>query len=172
MPQTTTPLNTIDAVIEVSTNGTSWTNISGSTNKVEPPEQTADIGSVATLEGQYKIVRAGKFNPAEISVTILYTENAATEAFALLYTQAQLAGKPIYLRWTPGGSNGEDRFFTCDANENKAPGRISRLQLPGADAEEPAPTLLTFTVVSTRIGKEHAQPSPSASVSPSASAST
>lgn len=172
MPQTTTAMNTIDAVVEVSTNGTSWTNISGSTNKVEPPEITADVGSVATLEGQYKIVRAGKLNPSEVNVTILYTENAATEAFALLWTQANLPGKPIYLRWSPGGTNGEDRFFSADANDNKAPGRISKLQLPGADAEEAAPTLLQFTVMVTKIGKEHLTPSPSASVSPSASASS
>jgi hypothetical protein len=171
MPQTNTALNTIDAVVEVSVNGTAWTNISGSTNKVEPPEITADIGSVATLEGQYKIVRAGKFNPAEIKVTIVYSENAATEAFAILYTQANLPGKPIYLRWTPGGSNGEDRFFTADATDQKAVGRISRLQIPGADAETPAPTLLSFTIVATKIGKEHLTVSPSASLSPSASAS-
>jgi hypothetical protein len=171
MPQTNTALNTIDAVVEVSVNGTAWTNISGSTNKVEPPEITADIGSVATLEGQYKIVRAGKFNPPEINVTIVYSENAATEAFAILYTQANLPGKQIYLRWTPGGSNGEDRFFIADSNDQKAAGRISKLQLPGADAETAAPTVLSFAVVATKIGKEHLTVSPSASLSPSASAS-
>ncbi len=170
MPQTTTALNTLDAVVEISVDGTTWTNISGSTNKVDSPEMTADIGSVPTLEGQYQIVRPGKFQPAEIGFTILYT-TAAAEAFALLWQQANTAGRQIYVRWTPGGSNGEDRFFTADANDQKTPARISKLQVPGADATAAAPALLNFAVVATKIGKEHLTVTPSASLSPSPSAS-
>lgn len=170
MPQTTGAMNTIDAVLEVSTNGTSWTNISGSANKVEVVELTADTGAAASLEGQYKIVRVGKSNPAEVKATIFYTE-VANEAFAILWAQYNTAGKPLYMRWAPAGNNGEWRWFTADANDNKTPGRISRLQLPGADAETAAPTLLSFSLMVTKVGREAQQPSPSASTSPSASAS-
>jgi hypothetical protein len=99
MPQTATAMNTVEGLIEVSTNGTSWTNISGSSNKIDSPVQTAD------------------------------------------------------------------------ANGNKAPGRISELPLPGVDAETPGPTLLTFKLQATQMAKEHNAPSPSASLSPSASPS-
>lgn len=172
MPQTTTALNTVDAVVEISTNGSTWTNISGSTNKVETPESSADVGGVSTLEGQYKITRAGKLNSPEIAVTILYTEpSGGGEAYDILYGQAALPGRAIYMRWTPGGSNGEYRYFTGDANDNKAVGRISRLQFPGADSDNAAPTLLSFTIVCTKIGRERLTVTPSASLSPSASAS-
>jgi hypothetical protein len=170
MPQTTGAMNTVNALIEVSADGLTWTNISGSSNKIEPPVQTADTGSAATLEGDYKVVTVGKYNPVEIAVTILYTEVAA-EAFAFLHTQNLLPGHPLYLRWSPGGYNGEDRFKVTNATGTTAPGRISELQLPGADGEAAGPTLLTFKVMATRVTKEHLTPSPSASLSPSASAS-
>jgi hypothetical protein len=170
MPQTITAMNTVNALIEVSANGTIWTNISGSTNGIASPTQTADTGNAATLEGDYKIVTVGKYNPVELSVTILYTETA-NEAFAFLYAQNEIQGHPLYLRYTPGGYNGEDRFFTASASGVKAAGRISELMLPGADAGEAGPALLTFKVQATRMMKEHNAPSPSASLSPSASAS-
>lgn len=170
MPQTTTAINTVDGLIEVSANGTTWTNISGSSNKVVISPQTADEGDVATLEGQYKIPRSGKYNPVEATVTILLTETAA-EAFAMLYAQKEVAGKPLYMRITPGGYDGVYRWYTADANGNKAPGRISAFPYPGVDATEAAPALLEFKLRAIQFARENNQPSPSASVSPSASSS-
>ena len=171
MPQTTGPNNTTEAVVEVSLDGLTWTNISGSTNMVDVPPQTADSGNAATLEGQYKIPRSGKFNPQELTITILYTESA-TEAFALFYGQRLKPGLPIYERHTPFGNNGEWRYYTGDSSGNKAAARIMELQLPGANASEAAPQLLTMKLQCTQLVRENATPSPSASVSPSASASS
>jgi len=170
MPQTTTAINTVDAVIEVSVNGTTWTNISGSTNKIEPSPQTADSGNAASLEGQYKIVRAGKFNPVDITVTILFTETAA-EAYAILHGQKEVAGRPLYLRYAPGGYNGEYRWYTGDSNGNKAAGRITEFPYPSANSEDAGPHLVVFKLQATTLTREANQPSPSASVSPSASSS-
>jgi len=170
MPQTTTAVNVVDAVVEVSTNGTTWTNISGSTNKVEPSPQTADSGMAASLEGQYKIVRAGKYNPVDITVTILFTETAA-EAYAILNGQKEMAGRPLYLRYAPGGYDGNYRWYTADSNGNKTPGRITEFPYPGANSEDAGPHLVVFKLQATTLTREANQPSPSASVSPSASSS-
>ena len=170
MPQTTTAINTVDAVVEVSVNGTTWSNISGSTNKVEVSPQTADSGMAASLEGQYKIVRAGKYNPVDITVTILFTETAA-EAYAILHGQKEVAGRPLYLRYAPGGYNGEYRWYTADSNGNKAAARITEFPYPGANSEDAGPHLVVFKLQATTLTREANQPSPSASVSPSASSS-
>jgi len=170
MPQTTTAINTVDAVVELSTNGTTWTNVSGSTNKVEVSPQTADSGMAASLEGQYKIVRGGKYNPVDITVTILFTETSG-ECYEILHGQKDVAGRPLYLRYAPGGYDGNYRWYTADSNGNKAPARITEFPYPSAMAEEAGPHLVVFKLQATQLKREANQPSPSASVSPSASTS-
>lgn len=171
MPQTILAMNAVEAVIEISTDGSTWSNISGSANKVEPSPQTADSGSVATFEGQYKIVRAGKYNPVDVTVTILYTESA-TEAYGLLHGQKNVPGRPLWLRWIPGSSNGDYRFCTADGLGSTAAGRITEFPYPMADAGDATPITMTFKVQATQIVRVAATPSPSASLSPSASASS
>ena len=168
MAQTTGAMNTVDAQIEISANGTTWYDISGSTNKLEAPTQTADTGSAATLDGQYKLTKAGKLNPMELSLMILYTE-VADEAFRLLETQWALAGRPLYVRWIPSRGTGNFVYTTANAAGVAASGIITQLTLPGADAETASPTLLAFRVLVTRILRSTNNPSPS--LSPSASAS-
>jgi hypothetical protein len=168
MPQTSTALNTTNAVVEVSTNGTSWTNISGTSNMVEPTPQTVDTGSAATLEGKYKIVLSGKYNPQEVTVTILYTETAS-EAYAILYGQREIG--TIYFRYTPGGSNGEYRYKAANSSGQTTAARIVEFPLPPVNAGEASPTMVTFKLQCDQLVREAATPSPSASVSPSASAS-
>ena len=170
MPQSTTAINTVESVVEISIDGTNWSNISGSTNKVEPGPQTADSGMAATFEGRYKIVRSGKYNPVDLSVTILYTETGS-EAYTILHGQFLLVNSPLWLRYTPGGSNGDFRYYTGDSNGNKAAGRIVEFPFVSADAGDGGPSMVVFKLQTTRLVREAALPSPSASVSPSASAS-
>lgn len=170
MPQSTTAINTVEAVVEVSVNGTAWTNISGSTNKVEVEPQVVDSGMAATLEGQFKIVRSGKKNPVEATITILYTETTG-EGMAIVQGQRNVPGNPLWFRYTPGGYNGETRYKAADSNGNTAPARIIEYPIPSADAESAGPTLVTFKIQATQFVPEGAQPSPSGSPSPSASLS-
>jgi len=154
MAQTTGAMNTVNGLIEVSANGSSWTDISGSTNKVEAPSQDADTGEAATLDGQYMIGATGKFKPLDISVTVLYTE-VADEAYDFIKTQAAIDGRPLYLRWSPaGGEVGDQRFFTANAAGVLAAGSIASMPFPGADAAQAAPTVLMFKVRATTLGEE------------------
>lgn len=171
MPQSTTVINTVDAVVEVSTDGATWSNISGSTTKVKVTPQKRQIGAARTLEGQFPIVRAGKYEPVEIEVTLVYSETAA-EGYALLYAQKQVAGGAWYFRYTPGGSNGDYRWYAGDSSGNKAPARIIEFPYVDADADFPGPQMVVFKMQATQLVREAATPSPSASVSPSASASS
>lgn len=169
MPQTADAINTVDAVVEVSADGATWTNVSGTTNKVEITPQTADSGSRATAEGAYKIVRRGKYNPVQITFTALFTETAS-EFYELL--NARKAIGTWYFRYTPGGYNGNYRWYTGDSNGNKAAARIVEFPYPNVDTEDAAATVVVLKLETTQLVRENATPSPSASVSPSASSST
>lgn len=170
MPQTVGAGNTVNATADVSTNGTSWTDVSGSMVGITAPTQTADTGEIATLAGQYKIATAGKLNPVDITVRVAYTEKSA-ELWRFLETQAAVAGRPVYLRWSSfGGGAGTFRYVTADGNGQQAAGTLTSFSYPGADANEAAATVLEFTIRATRIARQNIG-SPSTSASPSASTS-
>lgn len=163
MTQTLGAMNTVNGKIEVAATETGgvpdWADISGSANKLVPTPQTADTGEAASLDGQYKIVTAGKFNPLELAITALYTETAA-EAYAVLKQAAAVAGRKLWVRWSPAGGNpGDARFTTASASGAVAPGVITSMPFPGADAETAGPTLLDFTVKCTTV-VEDAVPAP------------
>lgn len=170
MPQTSTAMNTVNAVVELSTDGVTWTNISGSTNKVEPSPATVDSGMAATLEGAFKVVTSGKINPVDVTVTILYTETAG-EAAALLEAQRASITPAIYFRYTPGGYNGNYRYKAANSTGNTIAARITEFPTVGVDAGNGGPQMMTFKLQTTQLVREAATPSPSASVSPSASLS-
>jgi hypothetical protein len=170
MPQTSTAMNTVNAVVELSTDGTTWTNISGSTNKVDVSPVTVDSGMAATLEGDFKIVTSGKINPVEATVTCLYTETAS-EAAAILESRRSTRPPTIYFRYTPGGSNGEYRYKAANSTGNTAAARITEFPSVSVDAGNGGPQMITFKLQATQFVREAATPSPSASLSPSASAS-
>lgn len=152
MGQTTGAMNTVNATLEASDDGSNWTDISGSSNKVEQPSQEADTGEAATLEGDYKIVTVGKFGSMELAITALYTE-VPDEAFD--FFQSIGVGDPIYLRWSPaGGDIGDKRYFTADANGDLAPGFLKKKSWPGADGETAGPTLLQYAVRCITLGDE------------------
>lgn len=153
MPQTTVFMNTVNGKIEIAVPAVTldWKNISGSANKLVPAPQTADTGSAATLDGQYKVVTAGKFNPLEIAITVLYTEEA-NEAYDVLKQAAAVPGRKLHVRWSPAGGNaGDAQFETASASGNPAPGVITSMPFPGADAETAEPTLLEFAVQATTV---------------------
>src|SRR5262245_18004252 len=139
MTQTIGGMNTVEAVIEATTDGSTWTNIGGTANMVTPEPMTAQSGQAHTFEGQYPIVRAGKYNVSRIRVRALYTE-IASETYALLHAMRDVPGRPFWLRWTPGGYNGEWRYKTANSAGQTAAGRLVEFPLPPTDASDATPT--------------------------------
>lgn len=103
MAQTTSALAMTDGTIEVSTNGSSWTDISGSGSTVEPGDQTRQSGEVYTVSGDTAIITGGKREPLELEIKIVYTETAG-EAFEVLRAIHEAAPGTIYVRYGRGGS--------------------------------------------------------------------
>jgi hypothetical protein len=141
MAQTTGHMNGTGGKIEFSSNsGGAFTEISGSVNAVDPGELVRQVGQVFTAEGDKALIAAGKQDPLEISVNIVYTETAS-EAFDLIETVILAGEEDGQLRWSPaGGASGDDQFTTDD-------GIVRNLQLPGFDAGVADPLVLSFTFI-------------------------
>lgn len=137
MAQTTGAVSAVSAKVEFSANGSSWTDISGSASVVEAPDQSGMSGETYTFTGETAIVTAGKTEPVEITVKIVYTETSG-EAFETVRAQWQTAGRAGYLRWSPrGGTTGQFQYTT-------AAGVLTGFTWPLSDAGDGKPVPCGF----------------------------
>lgn len=154
MAQTTAAISQSGFKVEVSTDGSSWTDVSGSVATV-----TVDGGDVAvavqhTAEGdEALVVSGGKQEPRTITCKAVYTENA-TEAFVKVWTQYISTDKRIYMRWSPaGGQTGEFRYAAAVGGvAAKVP--VVSCSLPELDAGGEDVALFEFSVMAPGILKE------------------
>lgn len=147
MAQTTDAMSAVDATIEVSLNGSTWTDISGSANSITPGSQTRMTGTAYTFDGDLAIVTSGKREPMEVEVSILYTE-ADGEGFATIRPEFE-DGDRIYFRYSPKGVGATARAVFTASNDGATAGSvvISSLDWPTADAASADPVAVTFTLM-------------------------
>ena len=127
--KTTTAINTVDAVVEVLDQRHDLDQHQRFDQQVEVSAQTADSGMAASLEGQYKIVRGGKYNPVDITVTIFFTETAG-EAYEIPYSQKNVAGRPLYFATRPAATTETTAGTraTATATSRRVASRSSRIR--------------------------------------------
>jgi len=132
MAQTVVGMSGVNALLQVSADGSTWTDISGSANQVSATEQTRMSGEAYTFEGDYAVVTAGKREPVELAVRVLYTEEAA-ESFETVraYFEAT-GGTPLYFRYSPKGL-ATGRLYACEAAV------VTRFTYPPIDAADANP---------------------------------
>jgi hypothetical protein len=126
MAQTTAGMSGKDLKIEFSTNGSTWTDISGFANKVEPDDAERVTGETNTFDGDTAIVRGGKRKGQKVKVSIVYTEGVS-DAWNTIKAQFD-SGGDAYIRYAPRGGQTGEKQFTSDA------GIISKMTYPKADA--------------------------------------
>jgi hypothetical protein len=145
MSQTTDGFSTVDAQVEISTDGAVWTDISGFANSVKPGAKTRQTGVRWTHEGENAILTAGKQGTIDVDVSIIYTEGTA-DPFAVLDTQFETpGGGPVYVRWAPKGDGAGHNQFATDA------GVLKKLDNPATDTEDAKPAAISFTIECTKI---------------------
>lgn len=145
MAQTTAAVPQSCGIVEVSTNGSSWTDISGVVNTLEQPEQSRMVGEARTLSGENPIVKGGKKEAMDVVVRIIYSETDA-EAYQQIRSIFEASGcgaGAMYLRYSPRGGNADDERLTSDQ------GVLTNWQYPNLNAEEAGPIMCGFTL---RIG--------------------
>lgn len=138
MAQTTGALSWRNSKVEYSTNGSSWTDMSGFENAIEGAEQARMTGEAYTSDGDTAAITRGKREPMELTVTYLYTEGGA-EPFEVIRALFE-AGSDLYLRWSPrGGSSGQFQYTT-------PAGVISNFIYPQGEAGSADPVPGGFTL--------------------------
>lgn len=147
MAQTTGAISQAGFQVEVSTDGNSWTDISGQGATVGLSGGDAKVGSQHTAEGdQAVVVAANKVDPITVTVKALYTETAS-EAWKIVDARFQGADKSLYVRWSPaGGGVGDLRYSAAVGGAAAAVPLVSCLP-PELDAGGEDPAMFEFSVM-------------------------
>lgn len=141
--------------VEVSTDGSTWTDISGEITSVKPSGGEQMIGEQHVASGNYPIVvGSNKVAASTVEVSLVYTETAG-EAFQVVWARYEGTQKSIYLRWSPkGGAVGDERYVcTNDAGTAIAVPIVSCLP-PEMESGASDVAVATFSVQTPRIIQE------------------
>jgi hypothetical protein len=141
MTQTTGHVALACGKLEISTNGSSWTDISGSSQGIDQAEQARNVGEAYTLDGDTALVAGGKRQPMDLVVNVVYTETDA-EAYQVtrLIFEAAGCGSDFYVRWSPRGGLADHEQITSGK------GILSNFKYPNMDASAGGPIMAGFTV--------------------------
>lgn len=137
MAQITGFFSAKDARIEVSTDGTTWTDISGAANSVTPSGGGRMTGETYTFDGDNPIVTVGKSQPWDLTITAVYTEGA-TDVFMLLLPIWE-SGGDVWVRYAPKGGQTGEKMLTA------GPGKLTAFNYPTISAQEGTPVMTGFT---------------------------
>lgn len=157
MAQTTGSLPQGQCQVEVSVDGSAWTDISGSVASATPSGGDQMTGEQHTFDGQFPIVTgSNKMAATTVEFSIVYTETTA-EAFTVVYDRFKDGGTgTIYCRYSPaGGQSTESRFFASD-DAGSAPTAvpITACLPPTADASVGDIIMASFSVIAPQFKQE------------------
>ena len=138
MTQTTGGMSPQDMYVGFSTDGSTWTEVSGSSNSVEVGGGERQVGQANTFGTTTAIVKYGGKAPITLTIRGVYSEKT-TEAYRLAVA-AYDGDTNFYVRWSPGGGDSGDLGYTSSA------GKIINPPYPGGTADTPDPILFETTV--------------------------
>ncbi len=155
MAQTTGAFSKSNYKIEVSVNGSSWTNISGMAADVKTSGGEQLTGEQQTAENQAPVVVASNKTAAvKVDVNVLYTETAG-EAFQTVWARYESTTKTIFLRWSPkGGNTGDERYVASNNAGTAVACPIVTCLPPDVDANSGDPAMAMFSILAPRLVQE------------------
>lgn len=150
MPQTTGAIPRSNFQAQVSTDGNTWTDISGQAVTVQRSDGDQMIGEQNTADGSSPVVTGSNKKAAEtITVSAVYTEGP-TEAYETVSARYRGATKTIFFRWAPKGGIATvagNNVFTC-ANDAGTPIAVPIINcsIPDLDAGSGDPAMIEFSL--------------------------
>lgn len=155
MAQTTGGISRAGYKVEVSTNGSDWTDISGAGATVTTSGGEQLVGEQNTADGSAPVVTGtNKVGSRNVEVRCLYTETSG-EAWKVVSARYNGAVKTIYLRYSPaGGGSTTQRFSTANNADTVVAVPIINCVPPELDAGSGDPALFTFTVITPKLKEE------------------
>ena len=147
MGQTTAAITFRNAKVELSSDGSTWSDVSGSTSAVIVDGGERPVTEFVPLFSETTKAKTGERARVDIVVKSVYTE-VPGEAYSILDT-AYLIGGEIGLRWTPaGGSNvGSIRYYARGAN-------VKKPAYPGGEVGEAKIIMAEYELSAEYIDKE------------------
>lgn len=146
MTQVADAMSGVAGYVAISTDGNSWTDVSGYANYVEPDPQARTSGETYTFDGDTGIVTFGKREPIEVMVRIVYSEGASSPYDTLRTAHETAGGGRMQVRWAPKGSTAGNQQFSTGSDS-----KISEFPYPAPDAGSADPILLEFKVKTASI---------------------
>jgi hypothetical protein len=147
MAQTTGGISQGVFTVEVSTDGSAWTDISGQATTVNLSGGDQIVGAQNTAEGSAPVVtNSNKLEALTVEVNFLYTETSG-EAFRVVKVRFDGTDKTIFFRYTPKGNVTANKRYTAtnDANTAVKVPIVSCLP-PSTDAGSGDPAMAAFTL--------------------------
>lgn len=155
MAATTNSVSVAVATVWISTDLTTWINVSGQTQSVTSTEQERNTGDEHVLDGDVPISQGGKRNAMDVDFNIIYSE-AAGEAYELIraaFENANTLGA-IYVRYIPkGGTAGTSAMYRTPIT---APATLKTFRYPTADAKGAGPIMGMFRIHTPELQKTSA----------------
>lgn len=145
MAQTVGQTSFRNAVIEYSTNGTSWVDMSGVSNKIDPSGGDRAQGEEFTGDADTAVITIGKREPIKIGIDIVYSE-ATTDHFVNMETYHQ-SGTALKIRWAPKGSATGNFRYTTDT------GYITSFTPPAGEYGSGDPILVSLELTAAYYGR-------------------
>jgi hypothetical protein len=151
------PYCPIGAEVEISDDGTLWTDISDFVRRIDPQERETPLLTFKTFTGPKSCT--GPADPVDIEVEALYTE-ADTEPFAMI-RDAHYNGTKLSIRWQVNTEVGGKQWVAADCS-------VPTFDEPevSADSDEPlsfigtlaADNITWLTAVATTAAEPEAAP--------------
>lgn len=155
MAQTTSAIPKSNYKVEVSTDGSSWTDISGNGATVEIDGGEQMIGEQQTAAGNVPVVvPSHKTSAVTANVSVLYTETAG-EAFKVVWDRYISTNKTLYFRYSPkGGASGDWRYVASNNADSAFACPIISCLPPDMDAGSGDPAMAEFSVTAPKFVRE------------------
>lgn len=147
MTQTTESWSMVNAKVEISSNGTTWTDISGFSSNIEPDPGKRQSGEVWTYSGDKARIEGGKKEPLNVKVSLVYTEGSTDPYNVVLGYFDATGGTKAQVRWSPKGGTTGNYQFTADS------GVITEQAYPSGEPQDGKPIVCAFTLRTPGITK-------------------
>lgn len=132
MAQTTSGKSARNAVVEFSTNGSSWTDCSGVANTIKWDGGERATGNTNTLDGDTPVHTRGKRGESTVQLNAIYTEDGGD--VARIAHAAWKNGTDFYLRFAPLGALTGNIRYTSTAGTVKNPVVPTEIDAGSGDA--------------------------------------
>ncbi len=139
MAQLTDAISAKDLYIALSTDGNTWTNVSGESAKISPGGGERKHGEGYTFDGDTAVLTRGKREPHEYTISIFYREGGGSARDFV--NDAYYNNTPLYVRFAVGGNSSGNEMVTSDEGIVKTP------PFSEAEAESADPLMLEWDFI-------------------------